>query len=153
MSREEKEIHLTKTCRTLSGSFELALSTEQILKLQGLGQKRYLRRGEQLLSEGSIVNRVYILNTGAAEILAVGSNEGKIRTVRPGEILGLTETLAGTASDFEISSASESVFTEIPREELIAFLRKDPETCFNLVSMMATAFVQCCMSYPDDPRL
>jgi hypothetical protein len=46
--------------------------------LQKLGRKRLLRPGERLLSVGSIVDRVYILNAGAAEILAqVPREKGK----------------------------------------------------------------------------
>jgi len=145
MPLEDKEIRLTKSGRAFSGFLELTLNADQILMLQKLGKKRLLRPGERLLSVGSIVDRVYILKAGAAEILAPGSNgEGQMmKAVGPGEILGLTEALAGTTSNFSISATSESVFTEIPREEFITFLRKDADMCFDLVSMMATAFVQC----------
>ena len=145
MPLEEKEIRLTKSGRAFSGFLELTLNADQILMLQKLGKKRLLRPGERLLSVGSIVDRVYILKAGAAEILAPGSNgEGQMmKAVGPGEILGLTEALAGTTSNFSISATSESVFTEIPREEFITFLRKDADMCFDLVSMMARAFVQC----------
>jgi len=145
MPLEEKQMRLTKPGHALGGFLELALNRDQLLMLQKLGRKRHSRRGEQILSIGSVVDSVFILNAGTAEILAPGSDGERqmIRTVAPGEILGLTEALAGTASDFAISSANESVFTEIPREEFITFLRKDPDMCFDLVSMMAAGFVQC----------
>ena len=145
MPREEEEIRLSQSGRTTSGFCKIVLNRHQLLSLREIGIKRLSQEGERLISIGSTLYNVSILDSGFAEILApdMGGQLQTVRAVAPGEILGLTETLAGAQCDFSVSSITECVFTEIPREELIRFLRTAPDTCFELVSMMAAAFIEC----------
>jgi len=140
-----KEIRFSQSGRTPSGFFRLVLRADQLQILEKIGKKKTSEEGKQLISVGMILDSVYILDGGTAEVLAPndGDQLQTVRSVAPGEVLGLTETLAVAASDFSVSCVTDCVFTEIPRDELIRYLRKAPDTCFELVSMMATAFIDC----------
>src|SRR5262249_31380382 len=146
MPREEKHIRLSQSGSTRSSAcFKLKLSETQILKLGNIGFRETLISGRQLVSIESRTNSVFILNEGSAEILVpdINSNLQAVRQVASGEMLGLTESLAGAERDFCVRSISECVFTEISREELVKFLQQEPDMCFELASMMAAAFIEC----------
>jgi len=146
MPRQERHIPLSRSGSTLaSGCFKLTLSQKQIYKLSNIGRRITLRPSHQLVPVGSTSNSVFILREGSAEVL-IPHTDGTmrcIRTVVPGEMLGLTEMLAGSKYCFCVRATTNSVFTEIHREELVKFLQEEPGTCFELVSMMATAFIDC----------
>ena len=155
MPLHENEIRLPRSGHTpSSGLFKLALEEGLIEKLGLVAKKRAFRQGEQVISAGARSTCVHILDHGSAEVL-IPDDDGEVRSIReiaPGEMLGLTESLAGTAWVFSVRSMNDSVFLEIPRNEFVTFLRNEPNICFELSSLMAAAFIECFRAAADRPN-
>jgi len=97
------------------------------------------RRGETLFSEGQPARGIFVLCDGRAK-LTVCSESGKRLTLRiavPGEILGLSASLAGTAYEVTAEMLDDAHAAMIKRKDLLHFLRDHREACLQAVHLLS----------------
>jgi len=129
------------------GFFEQPLSTGQLFsdlptdKFKMLAEKcRKIRfeKGENILSNGTLPDCVYIFSRGKAEISS-NFNEKKqnIRLILEDEIIGLTEVLGNFPPETDVETLTECECNCIPRETFIEFLLEEPQVCFRLLKIFS----------------
>ncbi len=102
-------------------------------------------KGSALFSEGQAASGIFFLVRGRVR-LSVAPRQGKkivLRTVKPGEIFGLSSSISGgphrATADAEISSR---VFF-IRREDFMPFIHAHPEVSFRMVECMSRKLGAC----------
>ena len=96
-------------------------------------------RNTVLFREGQPARNVFVLCEGRAK-LSVGSEAGKrltLRTAAPGEVLGLSAALSGTAYEVTAELLDNARVAMVKRKELLAFLREHRSACLHVVDLLS----------------
>jgi CRP-like cAMP-binding protein len=104
--------------------------------LGAIMHKRNFECGDTIFSRNIIPTEILVLTRGTAE-LESGVANGKTRVVRPGEVLGLTETLAEAKYYDTLIAITDCEANVISRGDLIGYLRRTPEACFRSLEVVA----------------
>ncbi|RBP07434.1 cyclic nucleotide-binding protein [Roseiarcus fermentans] len=100
---------------------------EVLRRLVTPGALRRYRRGDQLLLEGQAPPEVAIVAAGSLTVLLpIAGDLVRVETVGAGQLLVLTETLAGTASPVRIVAETNADVVVIPRAEFVAAIGDNP---------------------------
>ena len=102
--------------------------------LRAVKDEREFDGNETIFVNGQMPDGIYILAEGEALVLYHGVEP--VHLIKPGEILGIPETLANLPSRSVVRTVSACRFEFIRREAFLGFLRGDPETCFHLLRML-----------------
>jgi CRP-like cAMP-binding protein len=95
--------------------------------------------GATLFQEGEPGQGVFLLLQGAVK-LYVGSSHGDrllLRTVNPGELLGLSASLTGQEQEVTAETAGPSKLVFIPRKDFLRFLRTHSDVCLRVVESLS----------------
>jgi CRP-like cAMP-binding protein len=95
--------------------------------------------GAVLFQEGEPAEGIFVLNTGAVR-LALCSAHGDqmiLRTVRPGEILGLSATMSNTAHEVTAEATVPSELVFIRRRDFLHYLRQHTDACLQVVEFLS----------------
>jgi len=96
-------------------------------------------RNTVLFREGQPARGVYVLCEGRAK-LSVCSETGKRLTLRiavPGEILGLSASLSGTAHEVTAELLDQAQVAMVKRKDLLYFLREHRDACLHVVTLLS----------------
>ena len=109
------------------------LSEPDKQRLSTIMRNRHYNQGQTIFARDIIPAEVLIVTYGTAE-LRCGSD---IRTVSPGEVLGLTETLAEAKYCDTLTAVTDCETNVISRDDLIWYLRNTPEACYRSLEAVA----------------
>jgi CRP-like cAMP-binding protein len=99
-------------------------------------QSRHYEKGQTIFSKDLVPQEIVVLASGSAE-LKCGDTSGDSRQVMPGEVFGLTETLAEAKYCDSLRALSDCEINVIGREDLISYLRSTPEACYRSLEVIA----------------
>ncbi len=96
-------------------------------------------RGSVLFAEGRPPRGIYVLCDGRAK-LSICSENGKrlmLRIAGPGEVLGLSASMAGRPYELTAEVLDTSQIAFVRRKELLKFLRDHREACLQVVHLLS----------------
>ena len=120
----------------LAGDLFGNLSRAATDSLLAVKDEKKFAENETIFLNGQSPAGIYILAEGEALVLHHGVEP--VHLIKPGEILGLPETLANLPSRVVVRTVSACRFEFIRREAFLDFLRVEPDTCFHLLRMLGT---------------
>jgi CRP/FNR family transcriptional regulator, cyclic AMP receptor protein len=97
-------------------------------------------RGTTLFEQGRAPRGIFLLCDGRAK-LSVCSEKGRRLTLRiagPGEILGLSASIAGTPYEVTAELLDNSQVAQVKRKDLLRFLRQHREACLQVVHLLSS---------------
>ena len=112
------------------------LSEPDKQRLSTIMRSRHYERGQTIFARDVVPAEVLVITKGNAE-LECGSATGETRTVAPGEVLGLTETLAEAKYCDTLTAITDCETNVISRDDLIWYLRHTPEACYRSLEVVA----------------
>jgi CRP-like cAMP-binding protein len=112
------------------------LNESDKLRLNTIMRSRHYEQGQTIFARNVIPAEVLVLTRGNAEITS-GSRAGETRAVVPGEVVGLTETLAEAKYCNTLTAITDCETNVITREDLIWYLRHTPEACYRSLEAVA----------------
>ena len=116
---------MPETATDLDAMFPV-LESAQLERLMSFTQTRHVRAGEILYDQGDDSHGVFVVVSGAIEILAVSAgNESTLRTLGPGKFTGEVNQLSGRRSLVRCRATEESVVLEVPRPCLRQIMQTD----------------------------
>lgn len=104
-----------------------------IARLARVARARQYEAGSIVASEDQPAD-VLVLLEGSLELM---SPEGTARAVRPGEVLGFAQAVAGVAADGQLIATSESTALVLPHRELTEDIEDDDALCLELIRSFA----------------
>lgn len=104
--------------------------------------------GSVLLNEGSEPRGIYIIHTGQVDLVFSSRNGVRkaLRTVRPGEILGLSEIVSGTVSESTATTRTSSRIGFIGAEKLRCMLEENPSLWLEVAADLCVDLSSCWQS-------
>lgn len=115
------------------------LPADTLRDFDGLKSVLVYPRGTALFREGHAARDIFVLCSGRAR-LSVCSEAGRRLTLRvagPGEILGLSAALAGSAHEVTAELLENAQVAVIKRKDLLQFLRGHREACLQVVGLLS----------------
>jgi CRP/FNR family transcriptional regulator, cyclic AMP receptor protein len=95
--------------------------------------------GAVLFQEGELAEGIFVLSSGAVR-LSLDTSHGDrmmLRLARPGEILGLSATMANTAHEVTAETTMPSELIFIRRRDFLHYLREHTEACLQVVEFLS----------------
>jgi CRP-like cAMP-binding protein len=115
------------------------LSQELEQALRSIVKTREFRKGETLYTHGTIAAGLFVIETGAVQVLLpTGDHQIQVlEVVRAGAILGLSETMSG--DNYRVTANAEELTTTsfIDRVEFLEFLDRQPDFCMQIVRLLS----------------
>ena len=105
-------------------------------RLRTIMSSRHYEKGQIIFSKDLVPREIVVLASGSAE-LKCGDTAGDRRKVMPGEVFGLSETLAEAKYCDSLMALSDCEINVIGRDELITYLRSTPEACYRSLEVIA----------------
>lgn len=114
------------------------LSPETSHSLESIKKTKSFDEDSAVCLIGDVPEGILVLVEGQAElsVLTESNKKNVIRSIKPHEIIGLTEMLANTSYQINIITTKPCVFEFIPNEDFLAFLRSDSNVCFHLCQLL-----------------
>jgi CRP/FNR family cyclic AMP-dependent transcriptional regulator len=115
------------------------LPAEALPAFDGIKTVSNCARGTTLFREGQAAHGIYLLCSGRAK-LTICSESGKrmtLRIVGPGEVLGLSASLAGSAYEVTAELLEDSHVAMVKRKELMQFLHEHHDVCLQVVHALS----------------
>jgi CRP-like cAMP-binding protein len=151
-SRPPPTVRLDLVSRMLTLREALGLGIDgmaTIARLARVARARQYPAGSLVFS-GDQPSDVLILLEGSFELKAPGA---AARTVRPGEVLGLAEAVAGVPLDGQVTGSSESTALLLSHRELSEDIEDDDALCLELIRSFAVQLWAALTAARFDPRL
>ncbi|HZJ56007.1 MAG TPA: cyclic nucleotide-binding domain-containing protein [Myxococcaceae bacterium] len=120
-----------------------------IARLARVAKARQYPAGS-LPGSGDQPSDVLILLEGSFELKVPGA---PARTVRPGEVLGLAEAVAGVPLDGQVTASSESTALLLSHHELLEDIEDDDALCLELIRSFAAQLWAALVAARFDRRL
>lgn len=115
------------------------LSAAQIARLDAAGTRRNAAAGEILFDHGTARTSMYVVLTGALEVVNVArGSETRITLHTPGRFTGEVDMLSGRPALVRLQAAADSELIEISRDTLQRIVQTDSE----LSEIILTAFLR-----------
>jgi CRP/FNR family transcriptional regulator, cyclic AMP receptor protein len=115
------------------------LPAEALKAFDALKSTTECSRGDVLFREGSPCRGIFVLCEGRAR-LSVCSESGNRLTIRiaaPGEILGLSASLAGNYHEMTAELLDSSRVAMVKRQDLMDFLHEHDDACMQVVNLLS----------------
>jgi CRP/FNR family cyclic AMP-dependent transcriptional regulator len=115
------------------------LPSDALRDFDGLKSVVEYPRGTALFREGHAARDIFVLCSGRAK-LSLTSEAGRRLTLRvagPGEILGLSAALAGSAHEVTAELVENAQVAVIKRKDLLQFLRMHRDACLHVVGLLS----------------
>lgn len=113
------------------------------------GENRVFAGGEIVFNEGVVPGAVLIFREGDAELLSRDAH-GELLTMRPvepGEVLGLTESIAGVPFKACLRAVTDCRVEYFEIREFIRLLKERDDLLFNLLQRLASGLQECLNSF------
>ena len=109
------------------------------VRLRSLETRQHRDAGETLFREGAAPDGVYILYSGAVDLLFAARNGivKPLRVATPGQILGLSEVVVEQPYDCSAITRVPCDVGFIPREEFLSVLQERPAVWLNVLSLLS----------------
>lgn len=131
--------HSCLDCAPRSDRVFCDLAPDALEAFDGIKTAQVYPRGTVLFREGQPARGVLLLCDGRVR-LSVCSESGRRMTLRmasPGEVLGLSASLAGTNYEITAETMDNVQVAAVRRRDLLRFLREHREACLQVVSMLS----------------
>jgi CRP/FNR family transcriptional regulator len=115
------------------------LGPDVLAEFDGIKSRQTFPRGAALFREGQSARGIYLLTEGRVR-LTVCSESGRrmtLRTVGPGQILGLSAALAGGFYEITAEAVDNVEAAEIRRKDLLHFLHEHCDICMQVVNLLS----------------
>ena len=111
---------------------------------ESLAPATFRPRGTVLFRQGESAVGVYLLLSGRANLSLRADNGRGItyRNVGPGYVLGLPGTILNQSYMFTAELIDDSQVAFIPSADVVEFLRKRGDLCFEVVQMLGAELMQ-----------
>ena len=122
------------SCERRTDAFFCKLSPRAAQSLVEIRRTSSYPAGAILFMEGEQARGVYIICEGRVKLLTTNS-DGKtliFKIAKPGEILGLNATLAGTPHEITAEALQPARLAYIGREDFLKFIRENGEACLHV---------------------
>ena len=116
------------------------LAASELDSIKHLFSELRVERGEIILLEGELSDRLFFIATGVAKLFRV-SAEGKEQTlelVRPGESINEVPVFDGAPNPASAQAMGPVLLYAINKNELESILRDHPKVAFNVVRVLAS---------------
>lgn len=115
------------------------LSQELEQALRSIVRVREFRKGETLYTHGTVADGLFLVETGAVQVL-LPTREQRLQVlevVGAGAILGLSETMSG--DNYRVTANAEDLTKTsfIDRTKFLEFLDVHPEFCMQIVRLLS----------------
>ncbi len=130
------------TCKVRENRVFCNLSTSAVKALDQIKSLAVYPKGALIFVQGQPTRGVFVLCIGRVK-LSVCSRDGKaliLRTVEPGEILGLSATLSGRPYYMTAETLLPSELNFIKREDFLRFLHEHADACMRVAQQLASNF-------------
>lgn len=119
--------------------YEQALIREAATEFQPSAGFLHFRRGEIIIQEGDLADRVYTLLEGAADALCDGV---KVGDIHPNEIFGALAVFTRQPRMASVIASTDCTVLAVRKEEFIALIEHQPQICSGLIEEMAAKINQ-----------
>jgi CRP-like cAMP-binding protein len=101
--------------------------------------------GSVFLKEGDSPQGIFIIHTGQVDLVFSSRNGLRkvLRTARPGEILGLSEIVSGTACQSTATTRTSSRIGFIGAEKLRSMVEEDPSLWLEIAANLCADLSSC----------
>ena len=116
----------------------LVPSPEFQVELERLAKVVLKPKGAILFRRGDDVTGVYLIRRGRISLgLDYESPVYPARTLGPGAVAGLPPSISGNAYSLTAEVVEDSELAFVPREAVVACLRKNPFLCFQVMDLLS----------------
>lgn len=130
----------------LAGEFFNKLTPEALKDLTALATSVNYPAGKVIFSERDTNSSIYIVLEGELK-LSMNSSDGRrliLRIARKGEILGLSSTLSGKASEITAETLYPAKLAPISRRDFSNFLMRHPEVYQTVTEELSREYTLAC---------
>jgi thioredoxin reductase (NADPH) len=114
------------------------LTSTQIDRISGIGQRRHVRAGETLYEVGEQHTHFFLILEGAVEIVRpVAGHEERVTILGPGEFTGEINMLSARRNLVRARALADGIIVVVDREHLRAVVQRD----FALSEILMRAFI------------
>jgi CRP-like cAMP-binding protein len=132
MARTDKPEGDMASARNLVPSLELQVELERLAKIV------LKPTGSILFRRGDDATGVYLIRSGRISLgLDYESPVYPARTLEPGAIAGLPASISGNAYSLTAEVVEDSELAFVPRDAVVACLRKNPSLCFQVMDLLS----------------
>jgi len=129
-----------------TGEFFRKLTPEALEDLASMESPLMYSAGSILFREQQTPPGVFVILSGEVK-LSINSSDGKrliLRIARPGEILGLTSTLSGSACEMTAEALYPAKIAPIARRDFLNFLARHPEVYQTVIEELSLQLNMAC---------
>jgi CRP/FNR family transcriptional regulator len=137
----------TYHAETIDNFFDSKLCARQLLadlrpeaqeQFEALKRAKDFPAGSNIFAEGEPPEGVFVLNRGQAKLIlnSNGQREQIVRVAGPGELLGLSATIADEPYEVTARALSPCRMDFISRAKFLNFLHEHGEACFRIVQLL-----------------
>lgn len=125
---------MVKNCVLFSG-----LSRGAVGDLLRMAERHRRSKGEMIFSEGDDAQALFVLGSGAVDLIKVSSDgrEQLVRRVAPGEMFAEAAMFAGEAYPVTAVVRKDSELISIQKDRFIAFVHAYPDASLAIMGVMA----------------
>lgn len=115
------------------------LSKEELLRISSCKTTQILKKGTVLFDEGQTINGVYCIKDGVCKVSKISENGRNqiISLIDKGNLLGERNLLSNEASNLKAVALEDLEVCFIPKDEIIADLKKNPNFSMSILRKMA----------------
>jgi CRP-like cAMP-binding protein len=104
----------------------LRLSLDQIVRFAHAGELEVFQPGEDIVTEGTHGDALYLILSGAASVHVGGRAAKKIAVLAPGEFFGEMSLIEPAARSATVRATEKSEVFRVPHQALSKLLQDDP---------------------------
>ncbi|MGA7315154.1 MAG: Crp/Fnr family transcriptional regulator [Silvibacterium sp.] len=146
ISEVRNTIPTCENCKLKENGFLCHLTREAEREFESIKLSASHPSGSILFFEGETVRGVFLVCSGKVK-LSVSSKGGKtliLRIARPGEILGLSASMAGIPYEVSAETLYPSQIAFIPRENFLRFVHRFPEVYQAVIRQLNSQYANAC---------
>jgi CRP/FNR family transcriptional regulator, cyclic AMP receptor protein len=115
------------------------LPPDALAAFDGIKSAQTCPKGTVLFREGHSAHGVFLLCEGRVRLSVCSENGSRmiLRTATPGEVLGLSASLAGGCYQVTAETLDTVRLASVRRKDLLHFLRQHGDACLRIVNLLS----------------
>ncbi|MFV9550305.1 Crp/Fnr family transcriptional regulator [Algibacter sp. PT7-4] len=116
-----------------------SLTKSELVRISACKTSKVIKKGEVIFEEGETLNGVYCVKDGICKLSKLSEN-GKdqiVKMVVKGQLLGQRSLISNESSNLQAVALNDMEVCFIPKNEIIADLKKNPKFSFDVLQDMA----------------
>jgi CRP/FNR family transcriptional regulator, cyclic AMP receptor protein len=115
------------------------LPQDALAAFDGIKSAQTCPKGTVLFREGHPAHGVFLLCEGRVRLSVCSENGSRmiLRTATPGEVLGLSASLAGGCYQVTAETLDTVRLAAVRRKDLLRFLRQHADACLRIVNLLS----------------